>query len=41
MVNSSDEFKLSWLKPGLELINFQLNLAQLFAFSIEHENFPN
>ena len=36
----SDESEPSWLKPGLELNNFQLNSAQLVTFSIQLGNFP-
>ena len=40
MVGTSDESEPSWLKPGLELSNFQLGLAQLMTFSIQFGNFP-
>ena len=39
-VGTSDESEPSWLKPGLELSNFQLGLAQLMTFSIQFGNFP-
>ena len=35
----SDESKPSWLEPGLELNNFQLDSARLVTFSIQLGNF--
>ena len=39
MLPFSDEPESSWLEPGLELNNFQLDSARLVAFSIQLGNF--
>ena len=39
MLPFSDEPEPSWLEPGLELNNFQLDSARLVAFSIQLGNF--
>ena len=39
MLPFSDEPEPSWLEPGLELNNFQLDSARLVNFSAQLENF--
>ena len=40
MLPFSDEPEPSWLEPGLELNNFQLDSARLVTFTIQLGNFP-